>query len=59
MQTIRTGERVGHGLPENSDLVEPINKALEEIKKDGTYSRIYEKWFGQKPKEIPRLEETQ
>jgi ABC-type amino acid transport substrate-binding protein len=53
MQTIPTGEQYGIAFPQNSDLVEPVNKALEEIKKDGTYSRIYEKWFGEKPKEIP------
>jgi ABC-type amino acid transport substrate-binding protein len=53
VQTIPTGEQYGIAFPQNSDLVEPVNKALEEIKNDGTYSRIYEKWFGEKPKEIP------
>ena len=37
-------------FPEDSDLLEP---ELEEIKKDGTYAEIYEKWFGEKPEEIP------
>ncbi|EID43677.1 amino acid ABC transporter substrate-binding protein [Parageobacillus thermoglucosidasius] len=27
-------------------LVEAVNKALEDMKKDGTYDKIYEKWFG-------------
>nr|4ZV1_A Chain A, AncQR [synthetic construct]4ZV2_A Chain A, AncQR [synthetic construct] len=31
----------------NSELLEKINKALEEMKKDGTYDKIYEKWFGE------------
>ncbi|AGK60801.1 amino acid ABC transporter substrate-binding protein, PAAT family [Archaeoglobus sulfaticallidus PM70-1] len=31
---------------DNKGLLEAINKALEEIKKDGTYDKIYEKWFG-------------
>jgi ABC-type amino acid transport substrate-binding protein len=53
VQTIPTGEQYSIAFPENSDLVEPVNKALEEIKKDGTYAEIYEKWLGQKPKEIP------
>ena len=53
VQTIPTGEQYGIAFPEGSDLVEPTNKALEEIKKDGTYAKLYEKWFGQKPKEIP------
>jgi ABC-type amino acid transport substrate-binding protein len=53
VQIIPTGEQYGIAFPKNSDLVEPVNKALGEIKKDGTYAKIYEKWFGQKPKEIP------
>src|SRR5215207_9448759 len=53
VQTVSTGEKYGIAFPKDSNLLEPTNKALEEIKKDGTYSRIYEKWFGQKPKEIP------
>ena len=53
VQTIPTGEQYGIAFPEDSDLVEPVNKALEEIKKDGTYAKLYEKWFGQKPEEIP------
>jgi ABC-type amino acid transport substrate-binding protein len=53
VQNIPTGEQYGIAFPEGSDLVDPVNKALEEIKKDGTYAEIYEKWLGQKPKEIP------
>jgi polar amino acid transport system substrate-binding protein len=53
VQTIPTGEQYGVAFPKGSDLVEPTNKALEEIKKDGTYAKLYEKWFGQKPEEIP------
>jgi ABC-type amino acid transport substrate-binding protein len=53
VQTIPTGEQYGVSFPEDSDLVDPVNKALEEIKKDGTYAKLYEKWFGQKPEEIP------
>src|ERR671921_811251 len=53
VQNIPTGEQYGIPFPKDSDLVEPVNKALEEIKKDGTYAEIYEKWLGEKPKEIP------
>ena len=53
VQNIPTGEQYGIAFPEGSDLLDPVNKALEEIKKDGTYAEIYEKWIGQKPEEIP------
>jgi ABC-type amino acid transport substrate-binding protein len=53
VQTIPTGEQYGIAFPADSDLVEPVNKALEEMKKDGTYAEIYEKWLGRKPKDIP------
>ena len=26
-------------------LIEAINKAIEELKADGTYQKIYSKWF--------------
>jgi ABC-type amino acid transport substrate-binding protein len=53
VQNIPTGEQYGIAFPEDSDLVEPVNKALEEIKKDGTYAKLYEEWIGKKPEEIP------
>jgi ABC-type amino acid transport substrate-binding protein len=53
VQTIPTGEQYGIAFPHDSDLLEPTNKALEEIKKDGTYAEIYEKWLDEKPKKIP------
>jgi polar amino acid transport system substrate-binding protein len=33
----------------NTELSEKINKALEELKKNGEYDQIYVKWFGKKP----------
>ena len=33
----------------NKELIEKVNKALEEIQKNGEYDKIYEKWFGEKP----------
>jgi cystine transport system substrate-binding protein len=35
----------------NSDFVEAVNKAIAEIKQDGTYQTLYMKWFGVKPAE--------
>lgn len=32
----------------NTEMVEKINKALEEIKQSGEYDKISEKWFGKK-----------
>ena len=33
----------------NTEMVQKIDKALEELKKNGEYAKIYEKWFGKKP----------
>ena len=30
----------------NTELQQAINKALKELKEDGTYQKIYDKWFG-------------
>jgi ABC-type amino acid transport substrate-binding protein len=53
VQTFPTGEQYGIAFPTDSELVQPVNEALQEIKDDGTYAKIYEEWIGQKPKEIP------
>jgi len=53
VETIPTGEQYGIAFPEDSELVEPVNEALAEIKADGTYEEIYEKWIGMPPEEIP------
>jgi ABC-type amino acid transport substrate-binding protein len=53
IQNIPTGEQYGIAFPTDSEYIGPVNKALEEIKKDGTYAKIYKEWIGQKPKEIP------
>ncbi|SDE91629.1 basic amino acid ABC transporter substrate-binding protein [Sporomusa acidovorans] len=33
----------------NTELANKINKALDELKQNGEYAKIYEKWFGKKP----------
>ncbi len=53
VQTIPTGEQYGIAFPTDSPRVEEVNRALDEIKQDGTYAEIYEKWIGMPPEEIP------
>jgi polar amino acid transport system substrate-binding protein len=44
---IPTGEKYGIAVRKDSeDLLELINKALADIKADGTYDEIYKRWFG-------------
>ncbi len=33
----------------NTELVVKVNKAIDELKKNGEYEKIYVKWFGKKP----------
>ena len=40
-------------FPEGSALVEVMNEGLHEIMDDGTYTRIYRKWFGAGPWPLP------
>ena len=37
----------------NTELLNTLNKGLAEIKADGTYEDIYERWIGVPPEEIP------
>lgn len=53
VQNIPTGEQYGIAFPTDSDLRPRVNDALAEIKEDGTYEEIYQKWFDEKPEEIP------
>ncbi len=48
-EVIPTGTQYGIALPKESRLIEPVNEALAEIKEDGTYEEIYEKWIGRPP----------
>jgi polar amino acid transport system substrate-binding protein len=40
-----TSEELGFVFPKGSDLLEPINLVLAEMKADGTLDTIYAKWF--------------
>lgn len=39
-------ENYGIAFPTGSPLVEEVNQALLALREDGTYDRIYRKWFG-------------
>ncbi|MBT8153221.1 transporter substrate-binding domain-containing protein [Epibacterium ulvae] len=39
-------ESYGIALPQGSPLKEEVNRALLEMREDGTYDAIYKKWFG-------------
>lgn len=45
VQTLDTGERYGFGVdPRNQELLTALNRTLAEIKRDGTYQRLYERF---------------
>ena len=31
------------------ERLEKVNKAIKELKEDGTYAKLYQKWFGVEP----------
>ncbi len=50
LSEISNAEEYGMAMAKkNTELTEKVNKALEELKKNGEYDKIYEKWFGKKP----------
>jgi ABC-type amino acid transport substrate-binding protein len=54
VQEIPTDEQYGFAFNQDDDeLREAVNDALSEIKEDGTYEEIYERWFGAPPMSIP------
>lgn len=53
VEPVPTGEQYGIAFPKDSPLIDPVNEALAEIKADGTYDRLYKKWIGMPPEEIP------
>ncbi len=40
-----TSDALGFAFPTGSDLVEPVNAALDELRENGVLDEIYEKWF--------------
>jgi ABC-type amino acid transport substrate-binding protein len=50
VQRIPTGEEYGLGFNKSdAKLRTEVNKALNEMKDDGTYTKIYKKWFEEDP----------
>jgi polar amino acid transport system substrate-binding protein len=50
VQTIPTGEHYGFPMQKsNTALQNAVNGALQDVIKDGTYEKIFEKWFNEKP----------
>jgi polar amino acid transport system substrate-binding protein len=50
VQTISTGESYGFAMQkQNTALQDAVNGALQDLIADGTYEKIYEKWFTEKP----------
>nr|WP_255437853.1 glutamine ABC transporter substrate-binding protein GlnH [Comamonas flocculans] len=47
--SLKSGDFYGIAFPKGSDLVPVVNKALKELKANGTYDKLYETWFGKKP----------
>lgn len=49
---IPTEEEYGFAVAEDDkELLEELNEGLEEVIEEGTYARIYEKWFDREPPE--------
>ena len=47
-----TGEQYGFGMRKvtSQALEKVVNRVIERARSDGTYNRLYEKWFGVKPR---------
>jgi len=49
-------EPYGMGIAENeSNLRDAVNFAIQKAVKDGTYTKLYNKWFGKDPERLPEL----
>ncbi len=49
-------EPYGMGVRENdSDFRDAINFAIQDAVKDGTYTKLYKKWFGKEPETLPEV----
>ena len=42
---------------DNKELQTKINKAIADMKKDGTYNKIYQKWFNVEAPNLPESAE--
>jgi len=44
--SLKSGDFYGIAFPKGSELVPVVNEALAELRENGQYDAIYEKWFG-------------
>ncbi len=44
--SLKSGDFYGIAFPKGSELVPVVNETLAELRKNGQYDAIYEKWFG-------------
>jgi ABC-type amino acid transport substrate-binding protein len=49
--TVFRQEYYGIAFPEDGKLREPVNRAILEMRTDGTYQRVFDKWFKSEPLE--------
>jgi len=47
--TLYQGQSYGIAFPQGSDLRDKVNVALLKLMEDGSYAKLYEKWFGVTP----------
>jgi polar amino acid transport system substrate-binding protein len=45
VETYETDENYGFAFPQGNDLVDLVNDALAELRDDGTYDEIYNRYF--------------
>ncbi len=51
-----SNEPYGMGIPENeSNFRDAVNFSIQKAVSDGTYTSLYKKWFGEKPKQLPEV----
>ncbi|QPN68405.1 ABC transporter permease subunit [Synechococcus sp. CBW1006] len=48
-----TNEVYGIAFPRNSPLRETVNQGIARMLADGSYARLYQRWFGTSPPELP------
>jgi polar amino acid transport system substrate-binding protein len=49
VERIPTGDQYAILMKKGSPLVEPVNNAIGELKKDGTLAALHKKWLGADP----------
>jgi arginine/lysine/histidine/glutamine transport system substrate-binding/permease protein len=48
-----TQDYYGVAFPKDSPLRQPVNRALDQLIADGSYARLYKRWFGKLPPPLP------